>query len=85
MGTQLMKTTIELTDDLALKAKRYAARHGMTLRAVIEEGIRLRLREPGRSAFKLRDRSVAGRGLQPEFEDEDWSKIRAAAYEEHGG
>jgi hypothetical protein len=81
-----MKTTIELTDDLAVKAKRYAARHGLTLRAVIEEGIRLRLHsEPGRTGFKLRDASVGGTGLQPEFRGQDWSKLRAAAYEDRGG
>ena len=50
-----MKTTIELTDDLAAKAKRYAARHGVTLRAVIEDGIRLKLRKP-------RLRTLPGRG-----------------------
>lgn len=80
-----MKTTIELTDDLAIKAKRYAARHGLTLRAVIEEGLRLRLAEPERSRFELRDASVDGEGLQPEFRDEEWSKLREAAYEDRGG
>ena len=81
-----MKTTIELTNDLAVKAKRYAARHGLTLRTVIEEGLRLRIRaEPGRTGFKLRDASVEGSGLQPEFRDQDWSKLREAAYEDRGG
>ncbi len=80
-----MKTTIELTDDLARKAKRYAARHGLTLRTVIEEGIRLRLAEPDRPAFELRDASVGGEGLQPEFRDQSWSQLREAAYEDRGG
>ena len=81
-----MKTTIELTDDLAVKAKRYAARHGLTLRTLIEEGLRLRLRaESGRAGFELRDASVEGSGLQPEFRDQDWSKLREAAYEDRGG
>ena len=31
-----MKTTIELSDDLARAARQYATRHGLTLRAVIE-------------------------------------------------
>lgn len=81
-----MKTTIDLTDDLAIKAKRFAARHGLTLRAVIEEGIRLRLRsEPLRTEFRLRDASVAGEGLQPEFRDQEWSRLREAAYGNRGG
>ena len=82
-----MKTTVELADDLALGAKRYAARHGLTLRAVIEEGIRSTLRGEGgaRTAFVLRDASVDGAGLQAEFRDEAWSTVRDAAYEGRGG
>ena len=82
-----MKTTIELADDLGMEAKRYAARHGMTLRAVIEHGIRttLRAERSARIPFALRDASVGGSGLQAEFRDEDWSTIRKAAYEGRGG
>ena len=81
-----MKTTVELADDLALEARRYAARHGLTLRAVIEEGIRSTLRGEGgaRTAFILRDASVDGSGLQAEFRDEGWSRVRDAAYEGRG-
>ena len=82
-----MKTTVELADALALEAKRYAARHGPTLRAVIEEGIRSTLRGEGgaRASFALRDASVDGAGLQSEFRDESWSVLRDAAYEGRGG
>ena len=82
-----MKTTVELADDLALEAKRYAARHGLTLRAVIEEGIRAMLRGEGgaQATFVLRDASVNGSGLQAEFQDEAWSTLRNAAYEGRGG
>lgn len=82
-----MKTTVELSDDLALEAKRYAARHGMTLRAVIEHGIRSTLRAEGGAVkpFTLRDASVDGTGLQAEFRDESWSRIREAAYGRRGG
>ena len=77
-----MKTTVELADDLVREAKRHASRHGLTLRAVIEEGIRSTLRrETGaRVAFVLRDASVDGSGLQPEFREEAWSRLREAAY-----
>ena len=85
MGILAVKTTIELNNDLANKAKRYAARHGLTLRALIEEGLRLRLSEPRRSTFELRDASVGGQGLQSDFRDHDWSKLREAAYEDRGG
>lgn len=82
-----MKTTVELADDLALEAQRYAARHGITIRVVIEEGIRAMLRgESGaRSSFVLRDASADGSGLQAAFRDEAWSTLRDAAYEGRGG
>ena len=35
--------------------------------------------------FVLRDASVAGRGLQREYRDADWARIREAAYEDRGG
>ena len=84
MGLQ-MKTTIELADDLAMDARRYAARHRVTLRSVIEDGIRMKLRtERTRSAFRLRDAAVKGSGLQPEFRDAGWPAVRKAIYEGRG-
>ena len=82
-----MKTTVELAGDLVTEAKRYATRHGITLRAVIEDGIRSTLRadRSARAPFTLRDASVGGSGLQPEFRDEAWSKMREAAYGGRGG
>ena len=80
-----MKTTIELADDLAMDARRYAARHRVTLRSVIEDGIRTKLRtERTRSAFRLRDAAVKGSGLQPEFRDAGWPAVRNAIYEGRG-
>lgn len=77
-----MKTTIDLADDLALKAKRLAAKKGVTLRAVIEDGIRLSLeQEVRRGSWQLPDKSVTGNGLQKEFRDKSWNEIREAAYE----
>lgn len=80
-----MKTTVELSDDLAVTAKAHAAKEGITLRSLIERGLRLALsadRERGR--FRLRDRSVGGRGLQPPYRDADWSRIRESIYEGRG-
>lgn len=81
-----MKTTIEIADDLARMAKEHAARENITLRELFERGLRMAIRADRESAgFKLRDASVGGRGLQPEFRDADWSRIRAAVYEGRGG
>lgn len=39
-----MKTTIELPDELSRDAKRFAREHGVTLRELIERGLRRELR-----------------------------------------
>lgn len=81
-----MKTTIELSDDLAARARAYAARRGTTLRAIIEEGLRRSLREEQEAKpFRLRDACVGGHGLQAPFADADWAAIRDAAYGDRGG
>jgi hypothetical protein len=81
-----MKTTIEIADDLADAARHMAQQRGITLRAVIEEGIRLVIREQdSRPGFRLRDASVSGRGLQPEFAERDGHAIFDAAYAGRGG
>lgn len=80
-----MKTTIEISDELSRKAREFAARRNMTFRAVVEQGLRQVLAGDEVSSFELRDASVDGRGLQDQFRDADWSKMREAAYEGHGG
>ncbi len=81
-----MKTTIELSPALLQHARRYAREQGITFKAVLELGLRKVLDEkPRRGKFKLRDGSVGGEGLQPEFQNATWEQIRAAIYEGHGG
>ena len=81
-----MKTTIEIADDLAREAKAHAAKQNVTLRELLERGLRLAMKADRKAAgFRLRDASVCGRGLQPEFEGADWSRLRAAIYEGRGG
>ena len=81
-----MKTTIEISDELARMAKAHAARENITLRALIERGLRLALRADRHPRqFELRDGSVSGRGLQSPYRDGDWARIRDAIYEDRGG
>jgi hypothetical protein len=81
-----MKTTVEISESLFNAARRIAAEERTTLRALIEEGLTQvveRRRAPKR--FKLRDATFkGGQGLNPEFADGDWSKIRDAIYEGRG-
>ncbi len=81
-----MKTTVELPDALVAEAKEVAARRGTTLRGLVEMGLRVVIERPnGSRPFRLRDASFTGNGLQPEFRDGDWERIRAAANEGRGG
>ena len=80
-----MKTTIDIADALLLEAKATATRNETTLRALVEEGLRLILeKKKQHSAFRLRDASFRGRGLQPEVKDGSWERIRDLAYEGRG-
>jgi hypothetical protein len=78
-----MKTTVEISPSLFAEAKRYAQAEHTTLRALIEMGLRHVLTD-GRPAFKLRDGSVGGNGLTPEFQNVTWEQIRDVLYEGRG-
>jgi Arc/MetJ family transcription regulator len=82
-----MKTTVDIADSLLASAKKLAARRGTTLRALVETGLRHVLKEDSDrgKAFRLRDESYSGRGLQPEFRDGNWERMRDAAYQGRGG
>lgn len=81
MGTH-MKTTIDLSDALFAAAKRHAAEHGTTMRALIEQSLARTLSEkkPAR-VFKLRDASVGGKGLTEAARTMSWSALRDLANE----
>ena len=80
-----MKTTIEIADDLAKTAKEHAARHDLTLRALIERGLRMAIRaDSGADKFRLRDASVSGNGLHEQYRGSDWARIRDSIYEGRG-
>lgn len=80
-----MKTTVEISDPLLREVRKLATRQGVTLRTLIERGLH-RVIADTRSGtpFKLRRASFKGRGLQPEFRDAPWDRLRDAAYEDHG-
>lgn len=62
-----MRTMITLDDKLHREARIYAAKHGTTLAALIEEALRLRLAKRERIAVRkqLRLPTFKGDGLQP--------------------
>ena len=80
-----MKTTIEISDSLLRQARRMAAREGVTLRTLVERGLRRIVEEPkSGSRFKLRCATFKGRGLQPQLRDASWEQIRDLAYSGRG-
>jgi hypothetical protein len=80
-----VKTTIDISNPLLRAARKLAEREGMTLRALVEQGLRRILADRKRGEkFRLRDVSFGGNGLRPEFRDADWSEIRDLIYERRG-
>ncbi len=81
-----MKTTVDIPDALLAEAQELARRERTTLKALTEEGLRKVIAEKkARKKFRLRDASVGGKGLSPEFEGASWERIREAIYEGRGG
>ena len=81
-----MKTTLDIADPLLEQVRRIAARDGETLRSLVEQGLRKVVAERNAKAkpFKLRDYSVRGDGVQPEFQGASWEKWRDLIYEGRG-
>jgi hypothetical protein len=78
-----VKTTIDIADDLLKRSQQLAKREGSTLRAVLEEGLRLVLKDrqmPGSRAFRFP--TFGKGGLNAELSEADWEKIRTTIYSE---
>jgi hypothetical protein len=64
-----MRTTVRLSDSLLREAKKYAAHHGTTLTSMLDQGLRMILREnapaykAGKKKFRLT--TFKGTGLRP--------------------
>jgi hypothetical protein len=80
-----MKTTVEISDSLLSEVRQLAAREGVTLRTLVERGLRRVVSETASSApFKLRRASYKGKGRQAEFREASWDVLRDAAYRDRG-
>ena len=74
-----MKTTIEIADALLERAKARARDRRVTLRSLIEESLAATLEKPLESA-QIRPVTFNGNGLNPDFQDASWDKIRDEIY-----
>jgi hypothetical protein len=76
-----MKTTVEISDALLLRAKRYARKSGKSLRALIEDGLRRVLEdEAGQARYSMPDRSVGSAGGTNPLETMSWQDLREHIY-----
>ena len=81
----VMKTTVEIADDLLRQAKKVALENHTTLRDLIERGLRREVEDRSRSSFALSDESFGGSGTQSGVDEGDWSAITSIIYEGRGG
>ena len=80
-----MKTTIDIADPILDRAKKLAACQGVTLKTLVEQGLtRVLAEQTSSAAFRLRDASVGGQGMQPGVAGLDWDRVRELAYEGRG-
>lgn len=81
-----MKTTIDIADPLLREARRLAAKEGVTVKALVEQGLRRVIAEKKTGGvFRLRKASFRGKGLQAGAKEAGWDRLRALAYQGRGG
>lgn len=75
----LMRTTVRLPEDLFRRAKAHAAEAGITFTQLLEDALRLAIREQDRAADQPGRYDIhplpAGRGLQPGVDLDDQAAL----------
>ena len=80
-----MKTTIEIHDDLLVRAKRHAQKTGRSLGAVVEDGLRRVLDSPPiQNRYALADLRVGDPSALDPLEKYAWPEVRELIYEDRG-
>ena len=75
-----MKTTLDIHDELLIRAKRHAKETGLPLRAVVEEGLRRVLVTAGPSQYKLPDLRVGDANAPDPLAAYSWPELRELIY-----
>jgi hypothetical protein len=80
-----MKTTVDIADAVLDEARQVAAEQRVTLRELIEDGLRRAIEaRRSRETFTLHDAGVGGSGVQSGIDEGDWAGIRDLIYEGRG-
>lgn len=81
----LMKTTLDIHDDLLARAKRHARNTGSPLRAVVEEGLRrVLVAAESPSPYRLPDLSEGDPSATNPLDAYSWQDLRGLIYGEPG-
>lgn len=85
MGTHIVKTTIEIADDLFERAQELAKKEKTTFRALTEQGLRMVLNGNENKKKKLPPLpTVNGGGFTEEFKRMSWQEIIDESYRGRG-
>lgn len=86
MGSHIMKTTIEISDDLFARAQRLARKEKTTFRALTEAGLRIIVSGKLSARPKKLPPLVTsgGDGLREDFKGWNWDKILDECYRGRG-
>lgn len=77
-----MKTTIDIHDELLLRAKRFAKHNGRSLRSVVEEGLRRVLSADATAdEYRLPDRSYGDPSGEDPLAAYSWQDLSEMIYE----
>jgi hypothetical protein len=81
-----MTTTVHIPDNLLRDARQIAQREGITLKALVQEGLRRMVDEHKKQKpFRLRKATFNGSGMDPELQQAPWERIRDMSYDGRGG
>jgi hypothetical protein len=80
-----MKTTIDISDPLLAQAKRVASRQGLTIKALVERGLRHEISRDGRVAeYNFVPVTDGMPNVQVGYESMSWEQVRDLLYEGRG-
>jgi hypothetical protein len=81
--SKLVKTTLDIKDDLLIRAKKLAKRTGRPLRAVVEESLRRTLSQAEQqTTYELADMSFGDANADDPLESLTWQDLRNEIYGE---
>ena len=82
-----MKTTIDISDPLFFKVKKYSQKRGTTMKTIIESALRFFFdeRDSEKKSFHFKKETYGKNGLVEDLQEGDWEEMRSRIYEGRGG